>query len=79
MAISAKQVQELRAKTGAGIMDCKKALNEAGGNLDGALEAWLGGGGGVFARLGEFLGELKCPNIILLLHYKRIVIIIVWN
>ncbi len=39
MAISAKQVQELRAKTGAGIMDCKKALNEAGGNLDGALEA----------------------------------------
>lgn len=39
MAVSAKQVQELRAKTGAGIMDCKKALNEAGGNLDGALEA----------------------------------------
>ncbi len=39
MAVSAKQVQELRAKTGAGIMDCKKALNEAGGNIDGALEA----------------------------------------
>ena len=39
MAVSAKQVQELRAKTGAGIMDCKKALNEAGGSLDGALEA----------------------------------------
>ena len=42
MAISAKQVQELRAKTGAGIMDCKKALNEAGGSLDGALEALPG-------------------------------------
>ena len=39
MAVSAKQVQELRAKTGAGIMDSKKALNEAGGNIDGALEA----------------------------------------
>ena len=39
MAVSAKQVQELRAKTGAGIMDCKKALNESGGNLDGAVEA----------------------------------------
>ena len=38
MAISAKQVQELRAKTGAGIMDCKKALGEANGNFDGAVE-----------------------------------------
>ena len=38
MAISAKQVQELRAKTGAGIMDCKKALGEANGDFDGAVE-----------------------------------------
>src|SRR5690625_2393135 len=32
-AISAKQVNELRQKTGAGLMDCKKALTEAGGDL----------------------------------------------
>lgn len=38
MAISAKQVQELRAKTGAGIMDCKKALGEVNGDFDGAVE-----------------------------------------
>jgi len=31
--INAKQVAELRAKTGAGMMDCKKALEEAGGDM----------------------------------------------
>jgi len=31
--ISAKMVAELRAKTGAGMMDCKKALEEAGGDM----------------------------------------------
>ncbi len=31
-------IKELRGKTGAGIMDCKKALQEAEGDLDGALE-----------------------------------------
>jgi elongation factor Ts len=36
--ISAKMVAELREKTGAGMMDCKKALNEAGGDLGKAEE-----------------------------------------
>ncbi|ACL63653.1 translation elongation factor Ts [Anaeromyxobacter dehalogenans 2CP-1] len=36
--ISAKMVQELREKTGAGMMDCKKALTEAGGDLAKAEE-----------------------------------------
>ena len=34
MAISAQQVKELREKTGAGMMDCKKALQEVGGDLE---------------------------------------------
>lgn len=34
--ISAKQVGELRAQTGAGLMDCKKALTEAEGDLEAA-------------------------------------------
>ena len=38
--ITAKLVKDLRDKTGAGMMDCKKALNETEGNLDKALE-WL--------------------------------------
>lgn len=37
-AISAKEVGELRNRTGAGMMDCKKALEEAGGNMDKAVE-----------------------------------------
>jgi elongation factor Ts len=36
--ITAKMVQELREKTGAGMMDCKKALTEAGGDLAKAEE-----------------------------------------
>ena len=36
--ISAKTVMDLRAKTNAGMMDCKKALAEAGGDMDKAEE-----------------------------------------
>ncbi len=36
--ITAKDVAELRARTGAGMMDCKKALEEAGGDLDAAID-----------------------------------------
>lgn len=36
--VSAKLVQELRGKTGAGMMDCKQALAESGGNLEQAIE-----------------------------------------
>ncbi|MEJ5377443.1 MAG: translation elongation factor Ts [bacterium] len=38
MNIDAKSVMELREKTGAGIMDCKKALAEAGGDTQKAIE-----------------------------------------
>ena len=38
-AVSAKEVAELRARTGAGMMDCKKALEESNGDMDAAVEA----------------------------------------
>ena len=38
MAVTAKMVKELREMTGAGMMDCKKALNETDGNMDAAVE-----------------------------------------
>lgn len=38
MAISAKMVSELRAKTGCGMMECKKALTEAGGDFEEAVK-----------------------------------------
>jgi elongation factor Ts len=40
MAVNAKMVKELREKTGAGMMDCKKALTETDGDMDKAIE-WL--------------------------------------
>ena len=38
MAITAAMVKELRELTGAGMMDCKKALNETNGNMEEAIE-----------------------------------------
>ena len=38
MAISASMVKELRERTGAGMMECKKALVETSGDMDGAVE-----------------------------------------
>ena len=39
MAITAAMVKELRDKTGAGMMDAKKALTETGGDMDAAIDA----------------------------------------
>lgn len=38
MEITAEKVKELRDKTGAGMMDCKKALAESGGSIDKAID-----------------------------------------
>jgi elongation factor Ts len=38
MTITAEQVKELRDQTGAGMMECKKALSEAGGSIEKAIE-----------------------------------------
>ena len=38
MSISASMVKELRERTGAGMMECKKALQESNGNIDSAIE-----------------------------------------
>ena len=50
-AISAKDVQALRQQTGAGMMDCKKALQEADGDMDKAVEV-------LRVKMGNKLGKL---------------------
>ena len=40
MTLSASMVKELREKSGAGMMDCKKALVETNGNMEDAID-WL--------------------------------------
>ncbi|MFZ0485498.1 MAG: elongation factor Ts, partial [Arenicellales bacterium] len=37
MAITASMVKELRDRTGAGMMECKKALTESNGEMDAAV------------------------------------------
>ncbi len=53
MSISASQVKELRDKTGAGMMDCKKALTEAEGDFDKAVEILRKKGASVAAKRAE--------------------------
>ncbi|PIR75492.1 MAG: elongation factor Ts, partial [Candidatus Magasanikbacteria bacterium CG10_big_fil_rev_8_21_14_0_10_43_9] len=40
MAVTAQDIAKLRAQTGAGMLDCKKALDESSGDLEKALD-WL--------------------------------------
>ena len=53
MAVSANQVKELREKTGAGMMDCKKALEEANGDFEKAVELLRKKGASVAAKRAE--------------------------
>jgi elongation factor Ts len=51
--ISAKDVKALRDRTGAGMMDCKKALSEAGGDIEKAIEILRVAQGKKIQDLGE--------------------------
>jgi elongation factor Ts len=51
--ISAKDVKELRERTGAGMMDCKAALSEAGGDMEKAIELLRVKGQAKAAKRGE--------------------------
>ena len=56
--ISAKDVKDLRERTGAGIMDCKSALAEADGDLDRAIEILrVKGQASAAKRSGKDTGE----------------------
>ena len=53
MPIDAKIVKQLRDKTGAGMMDCKKALTESNGDLDGAVDHLRKSGAAKAEKKGE--------------------------
>ena len=57
MAITAAQVKELREKTGAGMMDCKKALTECEGDIAKAVDCYV---------KKELLSLLKKKDVLLL-------------
>lgn len=54
MAVTAKEVNKLRKMTGAGMMDCKKALVEADGDFDKAIE--------ILRKKGEKLSEKRADR-----------------
>lgn len=70
MAITASMVKELREMTGAGMMDCKKALNETNGDMDAAIEFLRKNGeakavkkAGRIAAEGLVMADVKGDNL----------------
>ena len=61
MAITAQMVKELREKTGAGMMDCKAALQETGGDMEAAID-WLRTKG--LARAAKKAGRVAAEGLI---------------
>lgn len=61
MAITASQVKELREMTGAGMMDCKKALSNTDGDMDKAVE-WLRENG--LAKAEKKSGRIAAEGIV---------------
>lgn len=53
MSVTAAQVNELRKKTGAGMMDCKKALTEANGDFEKAIEILRKKGASIASKRAE--------------------------
>ncbi len=61
MAISAAQVKELRERTGAGMMECKKALSEAEGDMEAAIEVMRKSG---LAKAEKKAGRVAAEGVI---------------
>ena len=59
--ITAAQVKDLREKTGAGMMDCKKALTETNGDMEKAIEYLREKG---IAKAGKKSGRIAAEGIV---------------
>ena len=63
MSITASMVKELRERTGAGMMDCKKALQETDGDIEAAIEAMRKSG---VAKAAKKSGRVAAEGVILI-------------
>jgi elongation factor Ts len=61
MAVTAQQVKELREATGVGMMDCKKALEETGGDMNAAVD-WLRTRG--LAKAAKKAGRIAAEGLV---------------
>ena len=76
MTISAALVKELRERTGAGMMDCKKALEQANGDIDVAIEEMRKSGA---AKAAKKAGRVAAEGIIHIQQDGQDIIIIEIN
>ena len=63
--ITASLVKELRERTGAGMMECKKALTEANGDIDAAAEALRKSG---LAKADKKAGRVAAEGRVAIAH-----------
>ena len=61
MAITAAMVKELREMTGAGMMDCKKALTNTDGDMDAAVEFLRENG---LAKAAKKAGRIELKDLL---------------
>ncbi len=76
MAITASLVKELRERTGAGMMDCKKALQEANGDIDVAIEEMRKSGA---AKAAKKAGRVAAEGVIKIQQDGQDIIIVEIN
>jgi elongation factor Ts len=66
--VTAAMVKDLREKTGAGMMDCKNALNETSGDLEAAVD-WLRKKG--LAKAAKKAGRIAAEGLIAVESSRR--------
>ncbi len=76
MAISAAMIKELRARTGAGMMDCKKALAQSDGDIDLAIESLRKAGA---ATAEKKAGRIAAEGIIVAAHNEHASVLVEVN
>ncbi len=78
MTVTAAQVKELRERTGAGMMECKKALVETGGDIEAAVEAMRKSG---LARADKKAGRIAAEGAIVVRYSadKKLAVILEVN
>ncbi len=77
MTINAKMIKELREKTGAGMLDCKKALQENNGSIEEAIEALRKKG---LSKAAKKAGRIAAEGIVTsYIHGSRIGVLLEVN
>jgi elongation factor Ts len=75
--ISAAQVKELRERTGAGMMECKKALQESGGDMERAIDILRARGAAKAAKRAE--RDAKEGAVASYVHFGKVGVLIELN